>query len=72
MALDAAELGVWSSNPADSSITQDERSLMIFHGSSDRSSYERDFGAIYPDDQPRVAAAVAAAMRPDAPAPYAE
>ena len=72
MALDAAELGVWSLNPADSSITQDERSLMIFHGSSGRSSYERDFGVIYPDDQPRVAAAVAAALRPDAPAPYAE
>lgn len=72
MALDAAEIGVWSLNPADSSITQDERSRMIFHGSPDPSSYERDFGAIHPEDQPRVAAAVAAALRPDAPAPYAE
>ena len=72
MALDAAELGVWSVNPADSSYTQDERARTIFHGSSDPSTYERDFGAIHPEDQPRIAAAVAAAMRPDAPAPYAE
>jgi signal transduction histidine kinase/CheY-like chemotaxis protein len=72
MALDAAELGVWSVNPADMSITTDERFRTIFHGSPDFSSYERDFGAIHPEDQPRVAAAVAAAVRPDDPAPYVQ
>jgi PAS domain S-box-containing protein len=72
MALEAAQLGVWSVDPIDMSITTDERFRTIFHGSPDPSSYERDFGAIHPADQPRIAAAVAAAMRPNDPAPFVQ
>ena len=72
MALEAAQLGVWSVDPFDMSITTDERFRMIFHGSPEPSSYARDFGAIHPEDQPRIADAVAAAMCPNDPQPYAQ
>ena len=72
LALDAAELGAWHINLATNAFTTDERFRIIFAGTTEPMGYEQAFGAIHADDQGRVGNAVAAAIRPDAPAPYAE
>ncbi len=72
LALDSAELGAWNINPATNLLISDDRFRMIFQGSTDPITYEQAFAAIHPDDRQRVRDAVAAATRPERPAPYAE
>lgn len=72
LALDAAELGVWQIDLATGAFTTDDRFRVIFAGTAGPMDYERAVAAVHPDDRGRVRAAVAAATRPDAPAPYAE
>ncbi len=72
LALDAAELGAWHIDPATNTLTTDERFRIIFAGTTDAMDYEQAFAAIHPDDRERIREAVAAAIRPDNPAPYAE
>jgi PAS domain S-box-containing protein len=72
LALDSAELGAWHIDPAANTMTSDERFQQIFSGTAGTISYEQAFALIHPDDRDRIRAAVAAATRPDDPAPYAE
>ncbi len=72
IALDSAELGTWSVNPATYHLTCDERFRIIFHGCVDPITYDQAIAAIHPDDQQRIQDAVAKAIRPDNPARYAE
>jgi signal transduction histidine kinase len=72
VALDAAELGVWSVYPADRSLTTDPRFRMIFHGSPDPLTYDGAVGTVHPEDEPRVAAAIAASTSVGGPEHYSE
>ncbi|QDU46369.1 Autoinducer 2 sensor kinase/phosphatase LuxQ [Symmachiella dynata] len=72
LALDSAELGTWSVNPATYHLTCDERFRIIFHGCADPITYDQAIAAIHPDDQQRIRDAVAKAIRPDNPARYAQ
>ena len=72
LALDSAELGAWNIDPATNALKTDERFRMIFQGCADPIGFEQAFAAIHPDDRERIRASVAAAMRPEDPAPYAE
>ena len=72
LALDSAELGAWNIDPETNALATDERFRTIFHGSAAPIGFDQAFAAIHPDDRERVRAGVAAAMRPDDPAPYAE
>ncbi len=72
LALDSAELGTWSVDPATYHLTCDERFRIIFHGCVDPITYEQAIAAIHPDDQQRIREAVAKAIRPDNPVHYAE
>ena len=71
LALDAAEAGAWNIDPATNLLTSDERFRLVFSGSPAPLDYDQAFAAIHPDDRERVRDAVAAATRPDDPAPYA-
>ena len=71
LALDSAELGAWNIDPARRVLTTDERFGAIFTGSPAAMSYEQAVAAVHAEDQAGVTAAIAAAMRPDDPAPYA-
>jgi two-component system CheB/CheR fusion protein len=71
LVLDSAELGSWSVDPATMTLTTDERFRSIFGVSADQIDYEHAVAVIHPEDQGRVREAVAAATRPDEPAPYA-
>jgi len=70
LALDAAELGTWHLDPATMMIAADERMLAIF-GTTAELDFESVVAMIHPDDRERIRDAVAAATRPDDPAPYA-
>jgi PAS domain S-box-containing protein len=70
LALDSAELGSWSMDPASASVATDERFRAIFGITYDRIDYEQLVALIHPEDQPRVREAVASSIRPDDPAPY--
>ena len=52
-------------------LTTDERFRSIFGVAADELTYERAPSVIHPEDQGRVQDSVAAATRPDNPAPYA-
>lgn len=70
LALDSADLGAWSVDPATSTLTTDRRFRMIFRGHDAEMTYEEAFDAMHPDDRQRVREAVAAATTPDNPTPY--
>ncbi len=72
LALDSAELGTWTIDPATNVLTSDERFGTIFLGSPAPIGLEEAFAVIHPEDRERVRASVAAAMSPDDPAPYIE
>jgi PAS domain S-box-containing protein len=72
LALDAAELGAFNIDLVTHTLDTDERFRVIFAGSTEPLDYEQAFAAIHADDRSRVREAVAAATRPDDPAPYAE
>ena len=71
LALDAAELGMWHVDPATRATTTDARYRAIFGTTEEWSDYLQAVAAIYPDDQPTVLEAVAAAIRLEDPIPYA-
>jgi PAS domain S-box-containing protein len=71
LAVDSAELGVWSIDPATDTLTADERFLAIFGVPGGAVDYEGAFAAVHPDDRASVRAAIAAATDPRDPAPYA-
>jgi len=72
LALDAAELGAWHIDPITNTLTTDERFRTIFTGRSEAIGYEQAVAAVHPDDRERNQAAIAAALRTDDPATYAE
>lgn|GEM_PF-297080 len=72
IALDAAELGTFNIDLTSNSLTSDERFRIIFASSAEAMNYEQAFALVHPDDQKRIRAAVEAATRLEAPAPYAE
>ncbi len=72
LALDAAELEAWHIDPATNTLTTDDRFRKIFAGSNEVIDYEQAVATLHPDDRERVQEAIAAATRPDDPAPYAE
>ena len=72
LALDSAELGAWNIDSASQTLATDERFRVIWHGSDDPIDHQGAFDVIHPDDRGRIRESVAAAMRPDDPAPYAE
>ncbi len=72
LALDSAGLGAWNIDPAAGTLTTDERFRIIFRGCLEPVPYELAVATLHPDDRQRVLDAIAAATRPDAPAPYAE
>ena len=71
-ALDAAQLGTFNIDLATNALTTDKRFLAIFGTTSDRIDYEGAFATVHPDDREQQRDAVAAATRPDDPAPYNE
>ena len=71
LALDSAELGAWNIDPVQQRLTSDERFGVIFAGSPAPMSYAEAVAAVHGDDRARVTAAIAAAVRPDDPVPYA-
>ena len=70
-ALDAAELGMWHVDPATRATKTDARYRAIFGTTEDWTDYLQAVAVIYPDDQPAVLEAVAAATRLEDPSPYA-
>lgn len=72
LALDSGQLGAWNINPATNQLSSDSRFRQIFHGSDDPITYEQAFATVHPDDRIRIRDAIAAATRPDDPAPYSE
>ena len=71
LALDSAELGAWNIDPAQHVLTTDERFCTIFAGSPAPLGYAQAVAALHADDRAAVSAAIAAAIRPVDPAPYA-
>ncbi|MEO5573306.1 MAG: EAL domain-containing protein [Gammaproteobacteria bacterium] len=69
-ALDSAELGTWSVDPATGLFTSDARFKAIFGISVEGFDKEQALAHIHPDDHVRIEDAVAAAIRPDDPVPY--
>jgi PAS domain S-box-containing protein len=70
LALEAAELGAWNLDAGTLTLTTDERFRAIFGVPADRAGYEDAVAMIHPDDRGRVRTAVAAALRPEVPAPF--
>jgi PAS domain S-box-containing protein len=70
LALDAAQMGWWHFDPATGITDWDPRFAEIFGVTGDRAPDDRVAARIHPDDQPRVRAAVAAALDPGQPQPY--
>ena len=71
LALDSAELGAWNIDPPNKLLTCDERFSTIFTGASTPLDYEQAVAAVHVDDRSTVGAAIAAAIRPHDPIPYA-
>ena len=71
LALEAAELGTWHVDPMTRLTRTDARFRAIFGTTEELTDYLRLFSVMHPDDLPAVEAAVAAALRPDDPEPYA-
>jgi len=65
LALDSAQLGTWSLDPATGLFTVDERYQAIFGASGSSLKLEQGSDNVHPDDRDLVAQAVQAAMRPD-------
>lgn len=69
LALEAAEVGMWHVDLATGAIQSDARFRTIFGAAV--ADYPELFAIIHPGDVPAVQEAIAAATRPDDPAPYA-
>ncbi len=70
LALDAARLGWWHYDPVTRVSTYDARSREIYGILENEKSYDEILALIHPDDQPRIIAAVEAALDPSEPKPY--
>jgi PAS domain S-box-containing protein len=71
LALDATGLGTWQLDPETLDLATDARFREIFGVSAERLGYDEAVGLIHADDRRRVEDAVAAAIRPQDPEPYA-
>ncbi|MDP1861730.1 MAG: PAS domain S-box protein [Gemmatimonadaceae bacterium] len=69
LALDSAELGTFSLDPATNILASDERFNAIFGTPTERIDYEQAIAIAHPDDRSRIRGAVAAAIRCDDPVP---
>ena len=72
LALQSGGLGAWNLDLTTFVIQTDRRFRDLFGLPGDDCAYQAAFDRIHPDDRDRVGAAVAAAIRVDDPAPYAE
>ena len=72
VALEAADLGVWSVDPLDMTLTTDERFRTIFQGTPDALSYDAAVNAVHPEDSARIFDAIESAMRLVDPIPYSQ
>ena len=70
LALDSAGLGAWHIDAVTNTLSSDERFREIFGSAAAGLTYEQAFAIIHADDRDRIRDAVAAATRPDDPAPY--
>ena len=70
LALDSAELGTFHFDPATGVLTADARFHAIFGAPAGRLGYDEALAIIHPEDRAGVRAAVAAATRAEAPAPF--
>ena len=70
LALDAAELGTWNVDLATGEMVTDQRFRVVFAGADVPMDYQQAVARIHPDDRDRVLEEVAAATRPEDPAPY--
>ena len=71
LALDSAELGTFSLDPATDTLTVDDRFRAIFGAPGARLGYDQAFAIVHSDDRAGVRAAVTAATRADDPTPFA-
>ncbi len=71
LALDAAEMGSWNIIPATRELIGDAQFERIFGFEPGQVTYQGAIDALHPDDRSRVEAAIAAAVRPVDPQPYA-
>ena len=71
LALDAAELGTWHVDVTTRRISTDERFRAICGTNENWTDYLQLLAVVHPEDLLAVEQAVAAATRPDDPAPYA-
>ncbi|MGV9014010.1 MAG: PAS domain S-box protein [Flavobacteriales bacterium] len=65
LALDAAQMGTWSLDPATGFFNVDERFQSIFGTTASSLNLEQGSDSVHPDDRDRVAQVVQAAMQPD-------
>ncbi len=72
MALDSADLGAWSIDAATQELMSDARFRVIFGVAGNSVSTEEAFAIVHDEDRQRIRDAVAAAMNPENPVPYAE
>ena len=71
LALDAAELGMWNIDVASQAVQTDARFRAIFGTTEECPNFSQLIAIIHPDDAPAVQEAIAAAIRPEDPVPYA-
>ena len=71
LALDSARLGSWHLDPSTGELITDPRFRSIFGVDGDVLAYEPALDLIHPEDRPAVLGAIAAAMRPVDPEPFA-
>ena len=72
LALDSGGLGSFNIDPATYTMDCDARFQIIFTGEIGPLTYEEAFACVHPDDRERIREAVAASVRVDDPADYAE
>lgn len=70
LALDSAELGMWSVNPVTMNLETDARFREVFGVHAESLTYDEAVALIHPDDRDKVGRAVAASARSLDPAPY--
>ena len=70
MALESAEMGMWSLDPATGTLLTDARFREIFGVRTDTLDYEQAVAVIHPDDRDHIRQAVAASTRKENPVPY--
>lgn len=72
LALDSADLGAWHLDMTTGHFTADEKFLSIVTGALSPITYEQSIEFIHPEDRIKVQEAIASAIEPSSPHPYAE